>query len=101
MVNLRVVKAQILGEDENEAHFTPMQHVVDNQAKQIAQLQGRLDSNKNVSDNVIPAQTQYVVELEKVNAEMEEQLNFLQKTIETDKESYAELIGVHERERMR
>ncbi|GMH92566.1 hypothetical protein TrVE_jg14099 [Triparma verrucosa] len=101
MVNLRVVKAQVLGEDENTAHFTPMQHVVDTQAKQIAQLQGKLEKGENIRENVLPAQAEYVKELEKVNAEMEDQLNFLQKTIETDKESYAELIGVHERERMR
>ena len=101
MVNLRVVKAQVLGEDENTAHFTPMQHVVDTQARQIAQLQGKLEKGENIRENVLPAQAEYVKELEKVNAEMEDQLNFLQKTIETDKESYAELIGVHERERMR
>ena len=38
MASLRVVKAQVLGEDEGAARFVPLQQVVDTQAKKIKEV---------------------------------------------------------------
>ena len=98
MGNLRIVS----GNDNNlNGNFTSMQHVVNEQAKRIALLEKKLEESTNVTHNVIPAQLNYVKELETAYSCMEDELNFLRETIQRDKESYAELINVHEKERMK
>ena len=101
MASLRVVKAQVLGEDEGAARFVPLQQVVDAQAKKIMELERKLESGRVAEMEVVPAQVEYVKELEKAYASMEDELNFLQKTMQDDRESYKELVNLHEKERLR
>ncbi|GMI31638.1 hypothetical protein TrCOL_g10739 [Triparma columacea] len=78
-----------------------LEKVVRDQAYRIAALEEKLERQGEVYGNVLPAQAEYVKELEAAVAGMEREVSDLTAANERDKESFQDMVKVLEREKIR
>jgi len=94
---LRTIKTH----DPAQSTAAALENVVKDQAERIANLEDKLEKEGNVYRTVIPAQAEYVKELEVTVEGMEVEINNLRSSIARDKDAFEGMVKANEIQRLR